>query len=138
MRIFGRDTTREHRKLGDICADLTSSPDPNDRAFAWNMLHDRRINEAWGEYWYREYGPARSSQTLRDSLTGYHNRLRDQPIAAYADLESVVLSEVRFGSPGSPSEGDSLVHILDLWSPGAKVVWNYGAIHGIGPLASLG
>jgi hypothetical protein len=50
MPIFGRSTPRSHERIGDICVEILTTGHANDRAFAWNMIHEQRVNEDWGEY----------------------------------------------------------------------------------------
>ena len=76
MRVFGRSPSGAHAKLGLICEELLtqagSGPPsggfgPNDRAFAWNLVHDGRVNPDWAEYWYQEYGSPVSPEIGRAS-----------------------------------------------------------------------
>ena len=138
MRIFGRETAVQHRNLGSVCSDVTSSSDPNDRAFGWNMIHEQRVNEGWGEYWYHEYGRPLTGLALRDNLIAYHNRIRAQSATAYADLENRAHNFVPVRSAAAPQDTDLLAHVIDLWSPGARVVWHYGFTRGIRGLGSIG
>ncbi len=137
MYIFGRDTTRKHGSLAAVCREILGSPDPNDRGFTWNLIYEQRVPENWGELWYRKYKEPASPEALRDSLTSYANRMRTDPVDAYADIECEAMNFVRPGLPGSPGLSDSLAHVMDLWSPGARRIWLHGHRQEIGPLTGI-
>jgi hypothetical protein len=137
MRIFGRETSRTHASLALICDEILHRSDLNDRAFAWNLIYDQRVNEDWAEYWYQEYGQPLAPGALRNSLIAYYSDLRARPLETYANIESRGRNFVRAGLPGSPAEGDSLVHVMDLWSPGARRIWAHGRRREIGPLGEI-
>ena len=126
MRVFGRNPSSTQAKLGLICEELLTQAryNFNDRAFAWNVVHDGRVNPDWAEYWYREYGTPTSPDSLRSSINTYHNDLRERSLFTYAELESRGRNFVRTNTPGGPAENDLLVHVLDLWSAGARRIWN--------------
>jgi hypothetical protein len=127
MRIFGRNSSGPYDKLGLICEELLTEVrfGANDRGFAWNLVHDGRVNPDWAEYWYREYGAPVSPGGLRTSLNAYQNDLRERTLSIYAELESRGRNFVRTNTPGGPAENDLLVHVLDLWSIGARRIWNH-------------
>ena len=125
MRIFGREASVGLANLAVVCEELLrTSEQPNDRAFACNLMHDRRVNEKWAEDWNWEYGKPSSPDALLSALNLYHNDLRERPIDAYADIASRAGNFIRPRLVDGPSDGDTLVHVLDLWSPGARTIWN--------------
>jgi hypothetical protein len=139
-QIFGRETKLEYGILGDVCLNVLTQvpPEDNDRAVAWNLMHERRVDDQWGDFWFRQNGQPGSPQTLRDSLNGYQNRLRTYPIDAYADLESKAGNFVNPGSTEAPERSEQLVNVFDLWSPGSRIIWNYGFTRSLGILARTG
>jgi hypothetical protein len=139
MRVFGRSTFRTHGRLAIICEEILSRPDGdnNDYALAWNLIHDRRVAEDWGETWYLRYGQPISPQALRDAFTRYANDLRERYLECYADLEIQADSVVSAAASDAPGSGDLLVHVLDLWSPGSRFIWNLGVMREIGELRRI-
>jgi hypothetical protein len=139
MRIFGSEASPALANLALVCDRLLRlSEQPNDRAFAWNLVHDGRLNEEWAEYWNWSYGRPASPDALMTSLNRYHNDLRERPLDTYADISSRARNFVRPRSPDGPADGELLVHVLDLWSPGARVIWEHGRRQEIGMLSEIG
>jgi hypothetical protein len=137
MRVFGRETDRPHAAIALVCDELLHSASLNDCAFAWNVIYDHRVNEEWGDHWYREYGQPRSPGALRQSLLDYYNDLLEKPLRIYADIDAIARNFVRFSLPGGVEPGDSLVHVMDLWSPGARRIWAHGGRQEIGVLGEI-
>jgi len=138
MRVFGREASGALANLALVCEELLERRDQvNDQAFAWNLIHDLRVNPDWAEYWYQKYGRPPSPDSLLDSLTQYHNDLRERPVPTYADLETHAKNFVRSGIRGCPPENQLLVHVLDLWSPGARIIWEHGRRREMGILAEI-
>ena len=129
MRAFGSNSSGICANLGLICEEILTEASfgPNDRTFAWNLLHDGRVNPEWADYWYRQYGKPISPAGLRNSLINYHNDLREKP-SSYAELGRRGGNSVRINMHDAPAENDSLVHVLDLWSPGARQIWNHARV----------
>jgi hypothetical protein len=140
MPIFGRNTAKEHRQLGPVCDEILHTTDStaDDRAFAWNLIHEQRVGEDWGEHWFHEYGKPISPGDLSDALTAYQNDLRTQALKRYADLEILAENVARGGLTGVPEPADLLIQVTDLWSPGARLIWEYGVNNEIGKLGEVG
>jgi hypothetical protein len=51
--------------------------------------------------------------------------MREQGGPTYAKLEKLGGNFIRLNMPNGPKENDELVHVIDLWSHGARVIWNY-------------
>jgi len=143
MQIFGRDTLGGHADLAFVCEELLGSPryGTNDRSFAWNLVHERRVSDDWGEFWYQKYGLPHSPSALLKSLNFYHNDLREFPVPTYADVESRARNFVPRGTRDCPADHELLVRVLDLWSPGSRRVWSHARrleMGMLGEVADLG
>jgi hypothetical protein len=143
VKIFGRDTSLSHGEIALACAEMLNAPEDaaerdrvlNDRALAWNLIHDIRVNEPWAESWNRKYGPVYSPGTLADALNAYSLALRTRFVGCYADIEAQACNFVSKTSPSCPAGSDALVTVVDLWSPQTVPVWRIGALDEIGVLA---
>lgn len=139
MRIFGRETSKTHGRLAVVCEEILSSTasSENDRACAWNLLHDQRVVEDWGEAWYLRYGQPVSPAAVRNAFTRYLADFREHYLDRYADLESRAGSAIPAGAADAPASGDLLVHVFDLWSPGSRLIWELGVMRELGELRGI-
>ena len=140
MRIFGCETSEVHGQIAEVCRQLLddAANDANDRSFAWNLIHDHRVGKEWAAEWFQRYGQPRSRQDLHNALVAYHSGLRERSFETYAGIDGIARNFTSRAEPGSPEGGSLLVHVLDLWSPPARAIWNHGAISGVGVLARVG